>query len=460
MGFDPEMAAIRFGCGLSPQIPAPQSVEEMLARLAGPDRAAQAFAIPGFAAMEEYNQKLRAARRALKAAGEAGRKARKKDIQQVRRDAFRAGAGWFGHMLLRRALAEDGFRERLCAFWADHFTAAGRQRLMRAAVAPYAEEAIRPHVAGRFSQMLRAAETHPLMLIYLDQRVSVGPNSKRAQRAGGDLGLNENLAREMLELHTLGVGAPYTQTDVRQLAKLLTGLTYTGRKGVQFRPAWAEPGAETVLGHSYGGDKARLEDIYAFFDDLANHPATAAHLARKLAVHFVSDSPDEGMVADMAARYRETGGNLPDVYAVMLGHPAAWRPQDGNVKEPMDFIGSALRALAVAPGRMPADNLRRMQRLFLGPLELMGQNWGRPGGPDGLPEEDADWITPQRLAARLQWAVTVPSRLQRVLPDPRAFVDTALGARARGAVRFAAGAAETRAEGIGLILAAPEFQRM
>jgi len=460
MRFDPELAAIRFGCGLSPSIANPASAEEMLARLAGPDRAAQDFPIPGYEVAVGHRRNVRSARRAFKAAtDEADREALRREMRQARRDAFREGLGWLGQTLLRRALTADGFRERLVAFWADHFTAAGRGGVMRPAHATFAEEAIRPDVAGRFSDLLRAAETHPLMLSYLDQRLSTGPNSPRAQRRDRQAGLNENLAREMLELHTLGVGGPYTQADVRQLAELLTGLSFT-RRGMRFRPAMAEPGAETVLGRDYGGGKPGLEDIFALFDDLARHPATAAHVARKLAVHFVSDQPDAGLVADMAARFRETGGNLMEVYAVMLAHPAAWTPDTGNVKQPMDFVGSALRALDIVPRHVDADNLRRMRILFLGPLELMGQSWGRPGGPDGWPEGDADWITPQRLAARLQWGMTAPFRLRRVLPDPRDFVGAALGGRASDAVRFAASAAETRAEGVGLVLASPEFQRM
>lgn len=460
MRFDPEMAAIRFGCGLSPSLPAPRSADEMLSRLAGPDHAARAFPMPGYEVALDNRRKVRAARRAYKAATvDAERETLKQEMRQARRAAFQDGATWFGQTLLRRALAEDGFRERLAAFWADHFTAAGRSGLMRDAHALYAEEAIRPHVAGRFADMLRAAETHPMMLAYLDQRRSTGPNSRRAARRGEKTGLNENLAREMLELHTLGVGGPYTQRDVRQLAELLTGLTYT-RRGMRFRPGMAEPGAETVLGRDYGGGKARLEDIFAALDDLARHRATAAHLSRKLAVHFVSDTPDAGLVADMTARFLETDGNLTELYAAMLAHPAAWMAEGGNVKQPMDFVGSALRALDIGPRHMPLDRLGRMRGLFLGPLELMGQSWGRPGGPDGWPEADGAWITPQRLAARLQWAMTVPFRLRGVLPDPRDFVAVALGGRASDAVRFAASAAETRAEGIGLVLASPDFQRM
>src|SRR5690606_4985798 len=137
-------------------------------------------------------------------------------------------------------------------------------------------------------------------------------------------GLNENLARELLELHTLGAGSGYRQDDVRQMAELLTGLTVDPDRGTVFKPQLAEPGAETVLGVSYGGDKARLDDIAALLHDLAVRPETAAHLARKLAVHFVSDDPPEDLVATMRAAFSDRGGDLSAVYAAMLGHPAAW----------------------------------------------------------------------------------------------------------------------------------------
>ncbi|KZY41148.1 hypothetical protein A3731_12320 [Roseovarius sp. HI0049] len=461
MSFDPERAAIRFGCGLSPRIAPPDSAEAMLAQLVGRDRAAEAFPVPGFQAAVAHYVAIRAARKALKAARtEAEQAERLETRKKVTRDMSRDGSRWFASMMLRRALTEDGFRERLVAFWSDHFTAFERGGPLRFSHVSYTEEAIRPHVAGRFADLLRASATHPVMLRYLDQARSAGPNSRAAQKNEKIGGLNENLAREMLELHTLGVDGPYTQADVRQLAELLTGLSYRMKTGFQFRPGLAEPGAETVLSVDYGGKKARLEDIYAAFDDLARHPATARHIARKLAVHFISDRPDAGLVDAMAARFAETDGDLMQVYAAMLDHPAAWADQPGNIKQPVDFVGSGLRALDIVPRAMPSEKYGQMRRMFFTPLQLMGQDWGRPAGPDGWTEHDAEWITPQRLSARLIWAMTVPYELRRALPDPREFVETALGRRVPEEVRFAARAAETRAEGIGLVLASPAFQRM
>ncbi|MEQ8293954.1 MAG: DUF1800 domain-containing protein [Roseovarius sp.] len=433
----------------------------MLSQLSGRDRAAEAFPVPGFQAAVAHYVAIRAARKAQKAAKtEAELEKKLTARKKVTREMTRDGSRWFASTMLRRALTEDGFRERLVAFWSDHFTAFEQGGPLRFSHVTYAEEAIRPHVAGRFADLLRASATHPVMLRYLDQARSSGPNSRATEKNEKLGGLNENLAREMLELHTLGVDGPYTQADVRQLAELLTGLSYRMKTGFEFRPNQAEPGAETVLSVEYGGKKARLEDIYAAFEDLARHPATARHIARKLAVHFVSDRPDEGLVDAMAARYADTDGSLPEVYAAMLEHPAAWADQPGNIKQPVDFIGSSLRALDVVPRAMPAGKYGPMRKMFFTPLQLMGQDWGRPAGPDGWTEQDAEWITPQRLSARLIWSMTVPYELRRALPDPRDFVETALGRRVPEEVRFAARAAETRAEGIGIVLASPAFQRM
>ncbi len=434
----------------------------MLARLARPDAMAVAFPSGSFHSymqvVEDYRQISRARRKAEP--GIAFDKATE-ERASIGRMARREGIDWLVNVLMRRAFTDDGFRERLSSFWADHFTAVGRNELMRFAQFPYIDEVIRPHISGRFADMLKSAAIHPMMLTYLDQVRSIGPNSKRSAKSSKGEGLNENLARELLELHTLGVGGPYTQKDVRQLAELLTGLHFKYRKGFHFANNRAEPGAETVLGVTYGGTKARLEDIHAVLDDLAMHPATARHLAWKLAVHFVSDNPDPDLVATMADRYIASGGHLMSLYEAMLSHPAAWAEPVGNVKQPVDFVGSALRALDLDPRHLSSGKSKKLHRgLFIFPMTLMGQPWGQQLGPDGWPESDEDWITPQRLAARVRWAMTAPFRLRKVLPDPREFVETALGRAAPESVRFAASAAENRVEGVGVVLASPAFQRM
>jgi uncharacterized protein (DUF1800 family) len=187
--------------------------------------------------------------------------------------------------------------------------------------------------------MLMAVATHPAMLLYLDQAQSVGPNSARGARR--DRGLNENYARELMELHTLGVGAVYSQDDVRQLAELLTGLAVDPVAGFVFDARRVEPGPERVLGRDYAGDG--IEAIRAVLADLAARPETARHLAHKLAVHFVADDPDPGLVTAMEAAFRDSGGDLVAVTAALLAHPAAWAEAAAKARQPFDFVVAALR---------------------------------------------------------------------------------------------------------------------
>ena len=460
MSFTPERAEIRFGCGLSPERAPPTAPEALLAGLDGADEMATRFPVADYAAFSQRLARNRDLRRALREKpGAAREKALLGQLRDLRRAAHGDMVQGLGQTVLRWSWTGQGFRERLALFWADHFTAVGKNALFRGAIPAYVDLAIRPHLSGHFADLLIAAVTHPMMLHYLDQQISVGPDSSYARRKGRARGLNENLAREVMELHTLGVDGPYTQADVRQLAELFTGLGVQRGTEFRFRPGRAEPGAETVLGRRYGGDPARLEPVLQALRDLAAHPATAAHIARKLAAHFVSDAPDPGLVDHMTVRYRATGGDLRAVYAAMLEHPAAWAAAPGNVKPPFDFVASASRALAVPPERLGPAARRQTNQLFGQPMRVMGQQWQRPGGPDGWPEADGAWITPQGLAARVRWAMAVPRRLMPELPDPRRFVDDALGAAAPEPVRFAAHAAETRAEAVGLILSAPAFQR-
>lgn len=458
MPFDPHLAAIRFGTGLSPRLPLPRGVDAMLALLTGEDQALRDWPHPGFAEMRPSVADFRDMSRALRAArGTADQVATEAAEQRLRQAARAARLDAFGAALCRAVASPDGLRERLVMFWANHFTVRARGGFTNHLVGAFVQSAIRPHVAGRFGDMLRAVITHPMMIDYLDQTQSMGPNSPAAQRR--DRGLNENLARELLELHTVGVEGPYDQTDVRQLAELLTGLGWDPDTGqTVFRADQAEPGSETVLSVTYPAE-ARIETIKAVLDRLAVHPGTARHIGRKLAVHFVSDTPDPALVDLLATRFADTGGDLLAVTEALLTAPAAWAPEPAKVKPPLGFVVSALRALDVPVDRIRLDDLRESRRRFLNPLLGMGQPWEEPPGPDGWPEAAADWITPQFMAARIEWALNVPERLLTALPDPRDFVAIALGPQPPAEVVLAAGAAEDRALGIGVTLASAAFHR-
>jgi len=446
------LAAIRFGTGRAPGDDAPRTPAALLARLQAPDQMLRDFPSESFAARAVLAHRMRLARRAVRR-GTGGRA----EVKALRRKLIEALGRDLRVTLARGIAARVGFRERLTWFWANHFTVVGKGLVTRPGVTPYIDEAIRPHLAGRFADLLKAADTHPMMLIYLDQASSVGPDSAAARRR--HRGLNENLAREVMELHTVGVGAPYSQTDVRQFAKLLTSLGVGKGGRFVFRPRWAEPGAETVLGKSYGGGKALLADIHAVLDDLARRSETIRHIATKLAAHFVADNPDPALVTHIEAAWRASDGDLPTIYGALVEHPAAQAVPAAKAKPPFDYIVSALRALGENGRQVEALSRHRLRMLVHRPLAAMGQPFQRPGGPDGWHDRVGDWITPQGLAGRIQWAMTAPDALVRQMPDPRGFVDVALGPRADSPLRHTVGMAASRAEGVGLVLASPEFQR-
>lgn len=457
MAFQSHVAVIRFGMGLSPHDAVPSHAGDLLDEVAGPDDMARLHPIPPFATAEPsalaFSDANRARHRAIGTAAFAAAEAKVKHLQTEARTAYLNNVlATFG----RAIDASIGFRERLVAFWTDHFTVVAGGGNQRHLVSPFIEEAIRPHVGGRFADMLRAVEMHPAMLLYLQQVTSVGPNSPAGQRRGR--GLNENLAREMLELHTLGVGGGYTQTDVRELAELLTGLTFAPAEGQYYAANRAEPGAETVLGVTYSDD-ANVAVIEQVLSDLAAHPATGGHLARKLAMHFVADDPDPSLVAAIASAYQSTGGDLLACYEVMLTHPAAWAQPPQKIRLPFDFVVGGVRALGLKQRDLMALDTNDYRRLLFNPLRVMGQPWQKPSGPDGWPDQSSEWIIPQTMAGRISWAMAVPQKLIDPLPDPRDVVHWALGPDADPEVVFAVNAAVTPRDGIGVIFASAAYNR-
>jgi uncharacterized protein (DUF1800 family) len=358
---------------------------------------------------------------------------------------------------LARALDTDTpWRERLVRFWANHFSVTPRLRILIPEWAGMIDTAIRPHVTGRFSDMLRAAVLHPAMVRYLDQDSSVGPNSRAGRNRG--LGLNENLGRELLELHTLGAGGPYSQSDVRATALLLTGHS-TNQGQPAFEANRAEPGIQTVLGRRYGRMVRGPADLPALLDDLAAHPATALHLAGKLAAHVVADDPPAALVADLAAEWRASGGDLGRVASALAAHPLTLSAPPTKIRPPFDFLVAALRALGVAGDEVQGWAPNDLRRLALTPMTTMGQTWMGAPSPAGWPDTARDWLTAPNLAARIDWAMDAPARLRPALPDARDFVDLALAGGADDRLRRLVAASETNAEGVGLVLASPAFQR-
>ncbi len=350
--------------------------------------------------------------------------------------------------------ARVGFAERLTAFWVNHFAiAAGSGLVERMLVGAFEREAIRPHVFGRFRDMLGAVTKHPAMLTYLNNAESVGPNSPAGRRSG--TGLNENHARELMELHTIGVDAGYTQDDVIAVANILTGWTFVGRvrQGTADAPLGSflfarqahEPGAQTVLGTLYPDDGEAQGE--ALLDFLAAHPATARHVAFKLARHFVADDPPEALVDRLASTFEDTGGDLRAVSLALVDADEAMI--DANkIKPPQLFLWSAIRALDFTPE----------PRLVLGVLQTLGQPMWNPPSPEGFSDESATWLAPHAITSRLDLAEQVaPAAAARY--SPAEYVDLILGPDVSDDTRTEILQAESRSQAIALLLMSPEFQR-
>ncbi|KAB2920881.1 MAG: DUF1800 family protein [Hyphomicrobiaceae bacterium] len=353
----------------------------------------------------------------------------------------------------RAVHAPVGFVERLVHFWSNHFcVSAAKGGIVRATAGCFEREAIRPHVLGRFADMLKAVESHPAMLFYLDNAQSLGPNSKAGQNR--KRGLNENLAREILELHTLGVDGGYTQADVTALARIITGWTFTGRQRrigepgtFVFVPAAHEPGDHTVLGKVY--EAGGIEQGEAVLADLARHPATARHLAWKLARHFVADDPPKPLTEHLAKVFANTGGDLKAVAVALIDSDEAWSAPLSKMRTPEQFLLAALRAI----GRMPEG-----PGLILGPLNALGMPLWQPPGPNGWPDTAAAWTSPEGIKVRLDVSAAIAGRM-RDLVNPSELLETIAGEAASRETRQAVARAESRQQGLALLLMSPEFQR-
>ena len=346
------------------------------------------------------------------------------------------------------------FRERWALFWANHFTVSAAKPKAAVLAGPFEREAIRPHVFGRFETLLVASSTHPGMLVYLDQARSTGPNSLGGSRR--DAGLNENLAREIMELHSVGPDSGYTQADVTEFARALTGYSIGldrdggNQAGVAlFRPNLHEPGARTVMGRSYpagGSEQAR-----AILADLAANPHTADHLARKLAVHFVADDPPPQLVARLREAWIGSRGNLSTVAVALIEAPEAWTPQPAKFKRPYEWLVSSYRAV----GAVPADGDREV----IAPLTQLGERPMSAPQPNGWSEQVSDWAAPDAVVKRLDWASQLSSAQAAGVASPVNVADAALGERLTAPVRTAIARAETRPEALTLLFMSPEFQR-
>jgi len=342
--------------------------------------------------------------------------------------------------------AEIGLVERLVWFWSNHFCVNADATVMAGG---YEREAIRPHVLGRFSDMLLAVEGHPAMLFYLNNEQSIGPGSVAG--VNRDRGLNENLAREILELHTLGVRTVYAQADVTNFAKVLTGWTILPTATnpdhggeFAFLGRAHEPGPQTMIGNVYreGG----VEQGRAVLADLARHPATAKHVAAKLARHFIADYPSAMLVDRLTQRFLDTDGDLKEVVAALVAAPESWMPEQAKIKRPNDWIVAVLRATGES-GEIPR---------ILQAGNLLGEPLWRPPAPKGFSDDNAAWL--DGLGQRLEIANAFAHR-DGLGHDPEAVMDTAIGPLASAETRRAVTVAESRPQALTMLLMTPEFLR-
>jgi uncharacterized protein (DUF1800 family) len=369
------------------------------------------------------------------------------------------------------ALTTRPFAERLVHFWTNHFAVSSDKGAVYGVAGTLETEAIRPHVGGRFIDLLTAVEQHPAMIAFLDNQYSVGRDSELAQIAERraarrpmddpgkpkhDFGINENLAREILELHTLGVNGAYTQSDVTSFAQILTGWSIGGGKGrlsggipgrFYFRDNLHEPGAKVFLGKTYYEDGQRQGE--AVLADLCRNPHTAKFIAAKLVRHFVADDPPPAAVDRVARAFHTTGGDLKHVYAALVEAPEAWDPEMRKFKTPEDFVFSTLRSLDMPP-RQPEEIVRS--------FDLLGQRQYTPGSPAGWPDTTKGWDGSDALMRRVLWASRIAGRYQQG-QDPLDLAASCLGAYARPETVTALRRASSGSQAVALLLMSPEFQR-
>lgn len=439
------------------------------------DGGAPALAAPNGITADSIGEALRALRMAGPGNEQERRLARRRVVQMAADEVHAA--------LTARLTSDRPFVERLVAFWSNHLCVSTGAKVIVAPLAgSYERDVIRTHVLGRFEDMVLASAKHPAMLVYLDNFQSVGPNSRGA-RAGQRnnaqrRGLNENYARELLELHTVGVNGGYTQQDVQELAKILTGWSIDGLNvpGVRpqvnqpgrrrllrgqaaearraadgpiefaFHELLHEPGAKTVLNHRY--DEAGIDEGERVIRALSRHPSTARFVATKLVTHFVSDEPPAAAVDRVARVFTSTEGDLKAVARALVEDPDAWREDARKFRTPQDWFVATLRACGHTD---PSQNTPAVLRQLRHPL------WS-PAAPKGFGDTLQEWADPDSLLNRSELARTISTLPAMRGLDPRTLadvVDVPAGHPLHGLLADTSIAAPER---IALAVAGPAFQ--
>ena len=375
---------------------------------------------------------------------------------------------------INAAIASDQpVHERLVHFWANHFTVSTAKPAAVALPPSFEKDAIRPNVGGRFADMLLASTKHPGMIVYLDNWLSIGPNSqaarepRRARRIPGGgraSGINENLGREILELHTLGVNGGYTQADVQALAAIITGWTYErprlrelvresggdrdGPQLFEFDADAHEPGAKTLLGRSYRQDGVAQGE--AALGDLAHHSSTARFIATKLCRHYIADAPPPAAVARVERAFYDSQGDLRITMEAVVDSREAWETPFAKFKRPEEYAITLLRA---------ADVRELPNNAAIASLSAMGQRPYAAPGPDGWADSADAWLTADLVWKRIEFAQAYGERVGRADLDPVQVGEACLGPLMSDETRTAVRRAESPAQGLALLFGAPEMQR-
>jgi uncharacterized protein (DUF1800 family) len=354
---------------------------------------------------------------------------------------------------LHATLTPASFRERLVRFWSDHFSVDFNKNLLTTPTAITMErEAIRPNVTGKFYDMLVAVESHQAMLLYLDNWTSIGPNSWAGKKF--NLGINENLARETLELHTLGVGGGYSQDDIIEYAKAITGWTIGNPNfneddlgAFVFQPLLHEPGDRTIMGITY--PQSDQNQALAALQDFARHPSTAKHIARKLAYHFHSDTPPQSLIDQLALVFTDTDGDLLQVSLALVSAPEMWDGQFSKFRNSEEFLLATYRAF---------DFKDLSAEEYFHVFQLLGQVPFTAGSPAGWPDDEASWASSSIIAGRLNLSVLVGGLIENA-PLPPDYAQDLFGPSLSDNSFQILSGAFSKAQGYALMLMTPELQR-
>jgi uncharacterized protein (DUF1800 family) len=503
------VAAIRYGYGLQQDVTGAQNSDDLIHQLTEAGQNTPLFPLEGVEARRQVVADYFSIRKVIDQRKKAGladgdvNKALNRDVAE----RFNVDVS---ARIAQASLSPFGFHERLATFWLNHFTVSADKNIENKLLVPLFEaEAIRPHLGGHFSTLLKEVSLHPAMIVFLDQAQSIGPNSKVGLKKK-DGGSNENFAREVMELHTLGVGTGYTQNDVRQLSLLLTGVTFD-RLAVAagYDVNRAEPGSFKVLGKTYVRSPEPFLNAIAALEDLARDERTMAHVSRQLYAHFIDEKIDDTAVDAMVAAWKQGDGYLPDVYRAMLQSSHAWDEPGQKFKLPFDYVVSTLRAVgatkdtimgedaqprgalvmpvinvdaakttaspmmmdaksadgasmqpqmagAVKPSPAPKQPLGRQAANV---ITSLGQPIWRPSDAAGFSDKSDHWFSASQLSQRIQWARRLTNQMNETTADPRQFVKLVLADYARDDTIRVVSQAPNRKAGLVMALVSPEFNR-